>query len=77
MSAKTTNTLIVLFEDEVRLAAKLVKALVELPQDCSDAEYSAAARDALNACIYALAGADNENASLLLGRKPTPPQEGK
>jgi hypothetical protein len=66
-SYKTT----ILFEDEVRAAAKACAALRDLPAGAPDEEFQAAARAALDVCIVALDGAEDDASCLLLGRKPS------
>lgn len=76
MTAKATYNLVVLFDDEVRLAARLLRAFFETGQDLSADE----AVQIIEACHCALQGADAEDAVLVLGRKPpiaaseTPPE---
>jgi hypothetical protein len=61
---------VILFEDEVRIAAKACAALRDMPDGTSDEEFQAAARTLLNTCVAALDGAEDDAACVLLGRKP-------
>ena len=70
MSNRASMEIVVLFEDEVRLAAKAVAAFVALDEDAPDAEHHRASQNLLNACMVALAGADADDAVLVLGKKP-------
>jgi hypothetical protein len=70
MTAKGSYKTIILFEDEVRAAAKACSALRNLPAGAPDEEFQAAARAVLDACIVALDGAEDDAACVLLGRKP-------
>lgn len=72
MIAKATFQTVILFEDEVRIAAKACAALDALPADCPQEEFSRAARAALDACHTALYGAHDDAAAILLTRKPSP-----
>lgn len=70
MTAKTTFRAVILFEDEVRTAAKLLHALESMPDNVPNDEYISAVRVALSAAFVALQGADDDGATVLLGRKP-------
>ena len=70
MTANAKFDCIILFEDEIRTAAKLVKRFVELDKDVDSEEYLTAARAMVNACFVALQRADEDGICLLLGRKP-------
>lgn len=67
MTANATYNLVVLFDDEVRLAARLLRAFFETGQDLSADE----AVQIIEACHCALQGADADDAVLMLGRKPS------
>lgn len=69
MSAKSETRITLLFDDELREAAKALRALAELHDDAPYAEYNAASLRAVNACVAALMGADDDGAILMLGRK--------
>lgn len=71
MPAIATPEVIFLFEDEVREAGRRLAALRALRADGSDeAAVGAAMVTALNVCMAALAGAELDNACLLMVRKP-------
>jgi hypothetical protein len=70
MTAKATYEMVVMFEDEIRQAAKCVRAFMDLPEDAAAADLEAASTKLLQACMVALDGADADGAVLLLGRKP-------
>lgn len=71
MPAIATPEIIFLFEDEVRAAARLLAALRPLRANCDDEEVvGVAMAAALNACMAALAGAERDDACVMLARKP-------
>jgi len=63
MAAKATLELCILFEDELRKAAKLLKQFDEVAESkyATDAEKSAAAATAFKACRLALWGISDTN----------------
>ena len=67
MSAKATLNLCLLFEDELRKAAKLMKQFDEVAESkyATDAEKSAAAATAFKACRIALYGVNDTNIVML------------
>ena len=72
MPAQSNPHLIFLFEDEVREAGRrlaTLRALRAAPVPDDDA-IGAAIVDAMNVCMAALAGAELDDSSLLLVRKP-------
>lgn len=64
MAADARFTLCVLFEDELRKAAQMLKAMNE----CTDDEFTVRARDALVACTTALDGVDDDKVLMLANR---------
>ena len=72
MTAIAKMECVILFEDEIRIAAKLVKQFFDMPQDATDEEYSAAAKTTFMAFATALNRAEEDDVVLLLGRKPAP-----
>jgi hypothetical protein len=79
MAASASYEIVILFEDEIRLAAKALADL-ECAEDASDEDYERAGSNALKACFAALSGAHKPGVVLVLGRKPAadtaPPQKG-
>lgn len=75
MSAKATHKICILFDDEIRIAAKAVAALRDLPDDSAEDVIAAHLGAAFDACNAALYGADHDDYVLLLGRKPTPGEQ--
>lgn len=71
MPATASTSLLILFEDEVRLAGRLLAKLRDLRAAANPDEDALgdAICDALNACMVALAGAEVDAAVLLLARK--------
>jgi len=67
-----TMKLVVLWEDEIRTAAKAIAHAHNLAHSgtAAEGEVGEALRDALNACNAALHGADDESAALVLSAKP-------
>jgi uncharacterized protein (UPF0371 family) len=73
MTAITTPTVIFLFEDEVRQAARqlaTLRAMRSATTEHSDDEIEQAICDAINVCMAALAGAEQDDACVMLARKP-------
>lgn len=66
MTAKAEYRVIVLFEDELRLAARLLSGFFDKDRDLTSEE----AVGIFEACHCALQGADDEGAVLVMGRKP-------
>lgn len=67
MSASTsTFKLCVLWQEELRTAAKAIQYLAALADDTPDDVHSQAASDALRACLIALQGAEDDGAVLAL-----------
>ena len=66
MSAKTEYRCVVLFEDEVRAAAKLLAGFFDPARDPTGEE----AISIIEACYAALQGAEDDSAVVMLGRKP-------
>jgi len=67
VSAKTEYRCVVLFEDEVRAAAKLLAKFFEpAARDPTGEE----AISIIEACYAALQGAEDDSAVVMLGRKP-------
>jgi hypothetical protein len=54
MADKATLTLVVLYEEEIKKAARLLEQLFNLPQDIAEVEFSKCAHSALWACRVAL-----------------------
>lgn len=80
MVTRTKMDCVVLFEDEVRAAAKLLRQFFDLSnndkgESVTDDQYQAAGAAAIRAAYVALDGAENDAAIVLLGRKPTTPNE--
>lgn len=75
---KRLITTVVLFEDEVRHAAKTVKQFYALAKDetASKDDQDTAFHSMCSACHVALYGADDDEAVLLLGRKPLTVERG-
>lgn len=71
MPMQSTPRLIVLFDDELRDAARRVHAAAQLRRsaDVDDDAASQAIVDALHACIVALDGAEDDGAVLVLATK--------
>lgn len=71
MTAKTHSRIVILFEDEVRVAAiALERMRMALDSEsATEDDKDKACSSALRACMVALANADDEGATLLLGRK--------
>ena len=69
MAAGTKVNFVILFEDEVRAAAKAVRRMHEMPEDVPQEEFSQAAHEAFAACFAALNQADRDDVVLMLGRK--------
>ena len=71
-SSKATMNIVILWEHEVRLAAKAFAHLQTVYQneDATDDERSEALRSAVNAGIAALAEAERENSALVLSSRP-------
>ncbi len=59
-----------LFEDEIREAARRLAVLRPQRIGDDDEAIAKAMTDALNVCMAALAGAENDSAVLMLARKP-------
>ena len=71
MTANAKFDCIILFEDEIKTAAKMVKRFVEFDKDADSEEHLLAAAIAMvNACSVALQRADEDGVCLLLGSKP-------
>ena len=70
MTANAKFDCIILFEDEIKTAAKMVKRFIELDKSVDSEEYMLAATAMVNACSVALQRADEDGVCLLLGRKP-------
>lgn len=68
MTAKVAYNVVILFEDEVRAAARLMAGLFAEERSLSADEAIAI----IKACHCALQGAEVDDALLLLGRKPSP-----
>jgi hypothetical protein len=75
MPSGTNFKVIVLFEDEVRIAAKAIHEFFSLNKNAeiSDAEFQRLGTNAIHACMVALSGAHEDENVLLLGRKPCEP----
>lgn len=70
MPATATPEMVFLFEDEVREAGRRLDAVRALRADCTDEDaVGDAICAALNACMAALAGAEKDDACLLLTSK--------
>lgn len=65
---KATMTLRILWEDELRAAARLIRHMHDCPRD-DEEEYIRRAQAALEACNFALYGADEEGAVVMMGSK--------
>lgn len=71
MPAIATPEVLFLFEDEVREAGRRLAALRALRADGADEDAVGAAMvAALNVCMAALAGAERDEACLMMVRKP-------
>lgn len=68
MTAKATYKVVVLFEDEIRQAAKLLRGFFEPSRELTAAELTGI----VEACFCAIQGAEDDEAVLCLGRKPVP-----
>lgn len=78
MTANAKCNLVVLFEDEIRKAAKLLHQLYELPEDSSQEEYGKCVHDAVRACRVALfheALLDDGSIVMLTSGDPFKPQK--
>lgn len=71
MPAEATMKVVVLYEDEVRLAATALDKFREILHDdaVSEDAKEAAWTAALHACLVALAGAEDSEATLVLASK--------
>ena len=71
MPAKATPELVILFDDEVREAGRRLERIRALraQDDPDDDAIGEAMADALHACMVALAGAERDDACLLLASK--------
>ena len=64
MTDKATVTIVILWESELRIAAKCLRQM----QDASDEEFPEKAHQALQACLVALNGlADESKTMVMLG----------
>jgi hypothetical protein len=66
MAIKANIRLVVLWEKELRLAAKALRALSEAPPETPEAEFGRRVKVAIEASAAALWGADDEGASLII-----------
>jgi hypothetical protein len=69
MTHQANYRMVVLFEDEVREAARALAAYRALPDDADDEAFEAASK-AFRLCTVALLGAEDDAAALVLSRKP-------
>lgn len=65
MAAKASYRLIVLFDAEIRTAAKLLAKSIAM-QDREDSEAGLALAEALHACRIALAGAEEDDSAIIV-----------
>lgn len=81
MSADATHRVIMLFADELRIAGKALARFhaINKNPNTSDDEYTAALRDAFNACSVALHHLDNgsDDAHVLVSSPPLLPRRKK
>lgn len=81
MSEPFTLKICVIWEEEIRLAARLLQKM----QEASEEDFPAAAKAALNACLAALYGLKDEHSAVIMSadpkkhkfaksRKPEPPK---
>lgn len=75
-TATVKTKMVVLWADEIRLAAQALKRVHEIPDGTPEAEADALVRAFVNAAWCALDGAEDEDAVLLLTTKPIERTEG-
>lgn len=68
MSAGAKMDCVVLFEDEIRIAAKAIEHACDL-KDASDQARQDAWSEAMEACMVALAGAERDDAALMMASR--------
>jgi hypothetical protein len=66
VSAETSYRVIVLFEDEIRQAARLLRGFFDAERELTADE----AVGIIQACFTAIQGAEDDEAVIVLGRKP-------
>jgi hypothetical protein len=78
MSTTAEHKLVVLFDHEVRVAAKALEGLRALADTkCTKEEWSDAALHALDACQAALLGAEDDGAAITISSAPVSFRTGK